>query len=46
MRSLGVSLKYMYRGIHKVRASKGRGGGGEESVQKRASTVLVGPLLC
>ena len=44
MRSLGVSLKYMYRGIHKVRASKGRGG--EESVQKRASTVLVGPLLC
>ena len=42
MRSPGLSLKCMYRSIDKVRTSKG----GEGSVQKRASIVLVISLLC
>ena len=42
MRSPGVSLKSMCRGIHKVRTGKGE----ERPLQKRAPVVLVTPLLC
>ena len=42
MRSPGVSLKSMCRGIHKVHTGKGEKG----SVQKCAPVVLVTSLLC
>ena len=42
MRSPGVSLKYMCRGIYKVRTGRGEDG----FFQKRTSIVLVRSLLC
>ena len=42
MRFSVVSLKCMYRGIHKLRTGKGE----EGSVQKCASIVLATSLLC